>query len=237
MKSSITNAFIPCVRSKYSKADPAFTSKFVELLNIIHLGLSLNSSIVLEGQIGQGKTTAIKYLSEILGYKLLVIQLSSSNKEEDLLGKVIVDKDKITNTTIIKVNETDLLKILKSKSDVKDKYLIVFNDLQNASDAVKEKISNICDRHQKNVLLPDGNTIIKPALNIICVINTDNNSDIRNRLPSPLLYSTIYHKIGNMPEEDIDEVTKSIFNKYFLYYILNQMLMKKQKILLINLKK
>ena len=215
MKSSITNAFIPCVRSKYSKADPAFTSKFVELLNIIHLGLSLNSSIVLEGQIGQGKTTAIKYLSEILGYKLLVIQLSSSNKEEDLLGKVIVDKDKITNTTIIKVNETDLLKILKSKSDVKDKYLIVFNDLQNASDAVKEKISNICDRHQKNVLLPDGNTIIKPALNIICVINADNNSDIRNRLPSPLLYSTIYHKIGNMPEEDIDEVTKSIFNKYF----------------------
>ena len=137
---------------------------------------------------GQGKTTAIKYLSEILGYKLLVIQLFSAIKEEDLLGKV-----------------------LKSKSDAKDKYLIVFNDLQNASDSVKEKIANISDRHQKNILLSDCNTIIKPILNIICIINTEKNSDIRNKLPSNLLYSTIYHKIDEMQEEEMEDVTNSIF--------------------------
>ena len=215
MKSIITNAFIPCIKNDFPKLRPAFTTKFVELLNIIHLGLSLNSPIIIEGQIGQGKQTAIKFLSEILGFKLLVMQLSSSNKEEDLLGKVIVDKDKKTNTTVIKVNETDLLKILKNKSNTDEKYLIVFNDLQNASDAVKEKISNICDKHQEKVLLPDGNTIDKPALNIICVINAENNSDIRSKLPSPLLYSTIYHKIGDMPDEDIKDVAYSIFHKYF----------------------
>ena len=80
------------------------------MINIIHLGLSLNAPIVLEGLIGQGKQTAIKYIAEMLGYKLLMIQLSSSNKEEDLLGKMIVDKDKATNATIIKINETDLMK-------------------------------------------------------------------------------------------------------------------------------
>lgn len=79
------------------------------------------------------------------------------------------------------------------------KYLIVFNDIQNASDAVKEKIANICDKHQENVLLPDGNTIKKtPSLNIICVINAEINSDIRSKLPSPLLYSTIYHEFGDI---------------------------------------
>ena len=214
MKSIITNAFIPCIKNEYPKIKPAFTTKFVEMLNIIHLGLSLNTSIIIEGQIGQGKQTAIKFLSEILGFKLLLIQLSSSNKEEDLLGKVIVDKDKKTNTTVIKVSETDLLKILKNKSKTDEKHLIVFNDLQNASDAVKEKITNICDRHQKNVLLPDGNTINKPDLNIICVLNVEPNSDIRNKLPSPLLYSTIYYKVGDIPEEDIDNIAYSIFNKY-----------------------
>ena len=215
MKSIITNAFIPCIKNDYPKLKPAFTTKFVEMLNIIHLGLSLNCTTVIEGQIGQGKQTAIKFLSEILGFKSLVIQLSSSNKEEDLLGKVIVDKDKKTNNTVIKINETDLLKVLKNQGKTDEKYLIVFNDLQNASDAVKEKIANICDRHQKHVLLPDGNTINKPELNIICVINTETNSDIRSKLPSPLLYSTIYYKIGDIPEEDVENVTYSIFNKYF----------------------
>lgn len=159
MKSIITNAFIPCIKNDYPKIKPAFTTKFVEMLNIIHLGLSLDTTIFLEGQIGQGKQTTLKFLSEILGFKLLVMQLSNSNKEEDLLGKVVVDKDKRTNTTVIKVSETDLMKVLKNEGKANDKYLIGFNDLQNASDAVKEKIVNIFDLHQKNVLLPDGNTI------------------------------------------------------------------------------
>lgn len=108
------------------------------------------------------------------------MQLSSSNKEEDLLGKVVVDKDKKTNMTVIKVSETDLMKVLKNEGKANDKYLIVFNDLQNASDAVKEKIANICDCHQKNVLLPDGNTINKPKLlKIICVLNVEANSYIK----------------------------------------------------------
>ena len=213
INSYITNAFIACLKEEFPKIKPAFTTKFVEMLNIIHLGLSLNAPIVLEGLIGQGKQTAIKYLSEILGLKLLNIQLASSNKEEDLLGKIVVDKDKETNATVIKVNETDLMNILRSKSV--EKYLIVFNDLQNASDAVKEKIANICDRHQKYVLLPDGNTLNKPALKIVCVINTEINSDIRSKLPSPLLYSTIYHKIGEISDKDILSTTISIFNKYF----------------------
>ena len=214
LQSLLTNAYIPCIKNEFPKIHPAFTKKFIELLNIIHLGLSLKSTVVLEGEIGQGKQTAIKFLANILGYKLLVIQLSSSNKEEDLLGKMVIDKDKKTNSTVIKVNETDLLKILKNKANTEEKYLIVFNDLQNASDAVKEKIANICDRHQQNVLLPDGTISTKPALNIICVLNVENNSDIRNKLPSPLLYSTIYHKINEIPEEDIRDITYSIFKGY-----------------------
>ena len=194
LKSSITNLSINCLKSEFPENNPEFTNIFIEMINIIHLGLSLNAPVVLEGNIGQGKQTAIKYVSELLGLKLLNIQLASSTKEEDLLGKIVVDKDKETNATIIKVNETDLMNILRNKTT--EKYLIVFNDIQNASDAVKEKIANICDKNQKKILLPNGDTPDKPpALHIICVINTENNSDIRSKLPSPLLYSTIYHLV------------------------------------------
>ena len=70
--------------------------------------------------------------------KLLVIQLSSFNKEEDLLGKVIAVKDKKINATFIKIYETDLMKVLQSQRKTDEKYLIAFNDLQNANDAVIE---------------------------------------------------------------------------------------------------
>lgn len=71
--------------------------------------------------------------------KLLVIQLSSFNKEEDLLGKVIAVKDKKINATFIKIYEKDLMKVLQSQRKTDEKYLIAFNDLQNATDAVIEK--------------------------------------------------------------------------------------------------
>ena len=107
------------------------------------------------------------------------------------------------------------MKVWKNKSKTDEKYLIVLNDLQNASDAFKEKIANICDRHQKHVLLPDGNTINKSEFNKICAIDIEPNSDIRSKLPSQLLYSTIYYKIGEIPEEEVEIVTYSTFNKHF----------------------
>jgi len=53
-------------------------------------------------------------LSEILGFKSLVIKLSTSNKEEDLLEKVIVDKDKSINSIFIKVNEKIKANLMKN---------------------------------------------------------------------------------------------------------------------------
>ena len=50
-----SNTFIPCIKNDYPKLKPAFTPKFVEILNIIHLGLSLSCTTLIEGQIGQGK--------------------------------------------------------------------------------------------------------------------------------------------------------------------------------------
>ena len=82
---------------------------------------------------------------------------------------------------------------------------------EKVSNAEKEKIRNICDH--RFILLSDGDTIEIPSLNIIYVINIDNNSDIRNKLPSNLLYSIIYHKINEFSEDDIEYITKEIFRK------------------------
>jgi len=61
--------------------------------------------------------------------------------------------------------------------------------------------------------LRDKGIFFPKLLKIICVLNVEANSDIRNKLPSPLLYSTIYHKVGDIPDEDIE--------MYLIQYLIN----------------
>ena len=50
---------------------------------------------------------------------------------------------------------------------------------------------------------------------IIYVINLQGKSDIRSKLSKPLLYSTIYYKVGDLSPEDKRFTILSIFYKYF----------------------
>ena len=43
-----------------------FTRNFIELLNVIHLGLTTKTPVILEGKTGYCKFTAIKYLSQLI---------------------------------------------------------------------------------------------------------------------------------------------------------------------------
>lgn len=52
-----------------TKYNLSFIKPFNKLLNYIHASLALNIPLILEGQIGIGKKTAINYISDILGKK------------------------------------------------------------------------------------------------------------------------------------------------------------------------
>ena len=66
-----------------------FTKKFSEMCDIILFGLSLRLPIILEGETGQGKQTAIHYMAQRLGLDIINIVISKSTKVDDLLMKII----------------------------------------------------------------------------------------------------------------------------------------------------
>ena len=61
---------------KYRKIDDSnisFYLNFIELIEIIYFRIFLEIPILLEGENGQGKKTAINYISDCLGYELLIL--------------------------------------------------------------------------------------------------------------------------------------------------------------------
>ena len=69
-----------------------FTKKFSEICDVLHFGLSLKIPVILEGEAGQGKQTAIHYLAENLGLDIINIVISKSTKVDELFLKIIIEK-------------------------------------------------------------------------------------------------------------------------------------------------
>jgi hypothetical protein len=70
--------------------DIFFTKKFSEMCDTILFALSLRIPIILEGEAGQGKQTAIHYMAKKLGLDIINIVISKSTKVDDLLLKIII---------------------------------------------------------------------------------------------------------------------------------------------------
>ena len=73
--------------------DIVFHESFSNLLDIIHLFLSIHFPLIIEGEAGSGKKTAIKYISQLLGYNLKHYQIIESTTIDDLLGKEVIKPD------------------------------------------------------------------------------------------------------------------------------------------------
>ena len=71
-----------------------FTRKFSEMCDLIHFGIVTDTPIIFEGEPGQGKQTAIKYVSDLLGMKIVNIVISKSTKVDDLLLHSIISREK-----------------------------------------------------------------------------------------------------------------------------------------------
>ena len=238
IRSKITKLIIKSQYAKVKENDIAFTHQFNEMVEIIHFGLVNNVPVILEGMPGQGKHLCINYISELLGYEVINIMISQSTKVEDLLGKNIIKKDKNNNIKVI-LNETKLFKALKKQNDNNQKgkdLIFVFNNLNNASPSVLELLTSIFDKNQENILLPDGSTIHKNPINIICILKPQNRAN-KDVLPPNLLYSSLYHIVLEPDKNEIKQIIEKklekekfrndIYKLYWIYMIAKYIIEKK----------
>ena len=210
IKSKITGLFLPTKTKLDDFSDIAFTHKFNEMLDILHLGIKINIPIIFEGMPGQGKMTAINHMAKVLGIQIYNIIISQSTKVEDLLGKTTIIQNNNNNNNIqVGFTKTKLTKILEGKC----KRIIVFHNINSASSAVLQVLESIFDYHQKKVLLPNGSTITKCQVNLIGLFNPQNGIFSRDKLPPSLIFSSLYHIVENPSGLDIFEITKTLFKK------------------------
>ena len=193
--------------------DIAFTEQFCENIDIIHTSINLNIPLILEGEQGQGKKTALKYVFDLLNISnsnIINIYLTENTKNEDLLGKITAT----TENNIIKVDfiQTDLLKALINEKD--DKYVIIFHNINKASPGIFELLENIFDCNKENILLPNGENKRKNMNNppyLFGIFDSENGKINRNSLPNFLLRACIYFIVQNPNGEDINKIIRSKF--------------------------
>ena len=133
-----------------------FTKKFSEICDVLLFGLCLKIPVILEGEAGQGKQTAIHYIAKKLGLDIINIVISKSTKVDDLLMKIIIEKSK-NGEIIVKNQETELFKAIKC-TDENPKKLILFQGINNASPAVLDVLNSIFTPDAK-ILLSNGSIL------------------------------------------------------------------------------
>ncbi|KAK8841092.1 hypothetical protein M9Y10_027933 [Tritrichomonas musculus] len=209
LESKITGLHIHSTSVNDVDLNVAYTPTFVDMLDIIHFGISAKIPVILEGNAGQGKQKAIEYVAKHLGYEVNNIVLSKSTKVDDLLGKVSIEHDEMNNIHV-KPNFTKLAKAIKSNS-ANNNTIFVLHNLNNASPAVLEKFTSLFDCSQNEFSLPDGTTHPKGEINVIGLFNPQNGISDREKLPTSLIYSSIYHIVENPKKSDVLNIIQALF--------------------------
>ena len=206
--SKISNLFLQCSSTDECKTKVAFTKSFNDLLDLLHMGLTIHNPIILEGPPGQGKHTAIHYIAEMLNINVVHIMISQSTKFEDLFGKVKITREK--NEIHVKMVETQFVKTIKSANSF-EKQLIVLDNINYASPALLSALVPVFDANQP-IFLPNGSTIDKGKFDIIAIFNTQQTSSSKDKLPSTIINSSIYHIVSKPKQKEILSIILSKFS-------------------------
>ena len=210
LKSKLSNISIQANKEIEELNDKkiAFTPKFVEMLEILHLGLATQTPVILEGNSGQGKKKAIEYIAKNLGLNILNIAISNLTKVEDLLTKVSIETNESGEIEVITQN-TKLYDALEFKEDFPNT-IIVFSGIHSATKAVLEKITEFLGKKNSDILKPDGSFLKKGNAYIIIIVNCQGEMT-RNKLPEKMISNSIYHIVEEPNKNDIEYIIKVLF--------------------------
>ena len=85
--SNITHLNIKCVDKQFEEIKVAETNSFLKILNFIHTSTALKIPLIIKGENGTGKKTAVYYFASKIGYEVISFNFLSSTTVDDLLCK------------------------------------------------------------------------------------------------------------------------------------------------------
>ena len=195
---------------KKSLSTLIFTNKIKEVIDAIHFSLSSKTPLILEGEYGQGKLSAIEYYASQAKLELVQVLISKSTKVDDLLCKTTFKKNEKGNFSLVN-SKTPLCHAIEWEDDFPNK-LVVLEGINNATPAVLEVLNSIYGPKGTNILLSNGSTIKKGNMNLISIFNPSDDFT-REKLPGNLINNSLYYIVEDPSKNDIVNIISNLFNK------------------------
>lgn len=117
-----------------------FTGLFNKFLDLIHMVISTDIPLILEGYPEEGRNLAIKYIGYLLNYKIKNIYITTYFSLNDLKKMINIDEENIENTILIFHN------INNANLDILSEITEIFNNI----DKKKQILIGIINRNDKS---------------------------------------------------------------------------------------
>ena len=212
LKSKLTNLEIMTKKDSLSNMNIHFSQNLIEMIKLVHLSIITHVPIIFDAELTQGKKTAIKYVVESLGLTPIFINLIPNFNSSDLLGKTSITK--VNNNLRIEFIKTKLTKALEDTNNATNT-LIIFENINNASSAVLQLLTNIFDYKQAQIPLPNNTLLQKGTINVIGLWNPQHGYSTKDKLSSNLINSCIYFTFKYQEENELKDILMNIINQKF----------------------
>ena len=172
--------------------------------------MALNIPLIIEGQIGIGKKTAIKYVANILKLKEIYFSISNTTTVEDLFCKTI---PKQTDSGLkFEESRSKFLDAIDSSKNNIENCIIILDNLQDASNNILESLIPVFDETKDKIFLPNGETVSKCKFHIIAIFDdTSKNTNIKNFIPNSIKNSSLIFKCEDFLEKEyLDKISAKI---------------------------
>ena len=184
-----------------------FHQSFKDLLDAIHLSLSIHFPLIIEGETGTGKNSAIEYISNELNYKLIKYQITESTTIDDLFGKEII---KPNHKELFVLEETEFYKTVMETDEKgydETNSIILLENIEEASQSILEALIQLFDSNEPTILLPYGIKGKKKPFNLILAYDpSKHNYSFQNFFPPQILNNSLIFKFNIPTEDDYKEI-------------------------------
>ena len=194
----------------------SFTTPFNKMINYIHFSLALYIPLIIEGQIGIGKRTAIKYIASILNLKEVYFSISNSTTVEDLFCKTVpIQKESGLEFIESRSKLLDVIDSAQFEDKSLENRIIILDNLQEASNNILESLIPVFDETKNRIFLPNGTTVSKRKFHIIAIFDqTSKGTNIKNTIPNSIRNSSLIFKCENFLEEgNLSDIKEKIIGE------------------------
>ncbi|EAY22716.1 hypothetical protein TVAG_476450 [Trichomonas vaginalis G3] len=135
------------------------TKSINAITNLLFSAAKMKYSSIIQGLCGTGKSTVIKYLSEIFDADLITVRISSSTTVEHIYGQnELVQKE---NGASFNFKKTALLEKITGNSSNGRPVWVILEEIDQASDSLIDSLIQLFDSESNQILLPNGSTETK----------------------------------------------------------------------------